>query len=292
MLYLPYGVNADGELVYIDQVPRGRTALRCPYCGVSLMARKGLHIAAHFAHDGPTCRAVKRAATAFSLPVYDSFNLHLRPKDLAMLRSFHDEDDRDFDSRHLENLGLVKEIRTYYGNYKYELTHKGKIPFGELSLNLFNRFQEPLLWERDEELFNAARRAFGTVDADAAYTDFRLFRAQLRRILETTLYFIDVRAASVSLHKIGVTTRPIEQRLAEIRTDLVPHVGPVELAVLGTWPHRGNVELYFKFRYRRFQYPIATLTEYFAFDDVKPVLRDLRRMEPKEQLSPNETLLW
>jgi len=84
------------------------------------------------------------------------------------------------------------------------------------------------------------------------------------------------------LHKVGVTTRPLEQRLAEIRLDLAKHFCAVELKPLGTWAHRGNVELYFKHRYRRFQQPIGTLTEYFAFENVKAVVRDLRRMKPKE----------
>jgi hypothetical protein len=104
----------------------------------------------------------------------------------------------------------------------------------------------------------------------------------MQRILQTTLYFIEVRTDEGVLHKIGVTTRPIEQRLAEIRLDLVTHFGAVEVVPLGTWAHRGNVELYFKHRYRQFQRPIGSLTEYFAFDDVKCVLRDLRRMKPKE----------
>src|SRR5690606_24115919 len=112
-------------------------------------------------------------------------------------------------------------------------------------------------------------------------------RAQMRRILETTLYFIEVRTGAGILHKIGVTTRPLEQRLAEIRADLTPHFSSVELVPFGTWAHRGHVELYFKHRYRRFQRPIETLTEYFAFEDVKAVLRDLRRMKPKE-LNGNE----
>lgn len=113
----------------------------------------------------------------------------------------------------------------------------------------------------------------------------------MKRILETALYFIEVRTPQGILHKIGVTTRPLEQRLAEIRTDLSPHVGAVELVPLGIWQHRGNVELYFKHRYRRFQQPIATLTEYFAFDDVKAVLRDLRRMKPKELTEAEQSIL-
>ncbi len=60
--------------------------------------------------------------------------------------------------------------------------------------------------------------------------------------------------------------------------------------MLGTWPHRGNVEKYFKYRYARFNYPIGSLTEYYKFDDesdVASVLRDLRRIKRKV-LSPRE----
>lgn len=280
-MYLPYGVNDDGHLVYIESVGRGRTTLRCPYCNTPLIARKGERLAPHFAHDGKTCREVKRSSETVVLPVYDSFRLHLSGKAWEALRRFHDEND-DGDCYWLEDYGLVKSFITPYGNKRYSLTHRGKIPFGDLSLNLFNQFQEPLILERHDTLERAAWLALGDETEATKLIDLRLFRAQMRRILETTLYFIEVRTSEGVLHKIGVTTRPLEQRIAEIRLDLVSHFGAVELVPLGTWAHRGNVELYFKHRYRRFQRVIGSLTEYFAFDDVKHVLRDLRRMQPKE----------
>lgn len=280
-MYLPYVVNDDGHLVYVESVGRGRTTLRCPYCNTPLIARKGERLAPHFAHDGKTCREVKRSSETVALPVYDSFRLHLSGKAWEALRRFHDEND-DGDCYWLEDYGLVKSFITPYGNKRYSLTHKGKIPFGDLSLNLFNQFQEPLILERHDTLERAAWLALGDETEATKLIDLRLFRAQMRRILETTLYFIEVRTSEGVLHKIGVTTRPLEQRIAEIRLDLVSHFGAVELVPLGTWAHRGNVELYFKHRYRRFQRVIGSLTEYFAFDDVKHVLRDLRRMQPKE----------
>jgi hypothetical protein len=280
-MYLSYGVNEQGQLVYIDQVGRGKTTLRCPYCAVPLIARKGERLAPHFAHDGKTCREARRSDAVITLPVYDSFRLHLSGKVWEALRRFHDEND-DGNANWLEDADLVKSFITPYGNERYALTHKGKIPFGELSLNLFNQFQEPLIRERHDALERAALAALGGEDENAALTDLRLFRAQMRRILETTLYFIEVRTGVDMLYKIGVTTRPLEQRLVEIRLDLTPYFGTVELVPLGTWAHRGNVEPYFKHRYRRFQRPIGALTEYFVFEDMKAVLRDLRRMKPKE----------
>jgi hypothetical protein len=289
-MYLPYGVDEQGQLVDIDQVARGKTTLCCPYCGVRLLARKGERLAPHFAHDGKTCREAKRSDRLIALPVYDSFRLHLSGKAWEALRAFHDEHD-DFEGGWLEDLGLVKSFITPYGNERYTLTHQGKIPFGELSLNLFNQFQEPLIRARHDALEQAALAALYTAEENTALTDLRLFRAQMKRILETSLYFIEVRTLQGILHKIGVTTRPLEQRLAEIRADLSPHIGEIELVPLGVWRHRGNVELYFKHRYRRFQHPIATLTEYFAFDDVKAVLRDLRRMKPKELIEAEQSIL-
>ncbi len=82
-------------------------------------------------------------------------------------------------------------------------------------------------------------------------------------------------------HKIGVTCRDIEQRLKEVHRDMKSHFQEVTIEVLGTWQHRGNVELYFKHRYKDFNYKIGTLTEYFKFDNINPVWLDLHRMEPK-----------
>lgn len=289
-MYLPYGVNEQGQLVYIESVGRGKTVLKCPYCATPLIARKGIQIAPHFAHAGKTCREARRSTETVALPVYDSFRLHLSGKVWEALRRFHDEDD-DSDCYWLEDYSVVKSFITPYGNERYNLTHKGKIPFGDLSLNLFNQFQEPLIRERHDALEQEALAALCTTEENTALTDLRLFRAQMRRILETTLYFIEVRTDVGILHKIGVTTRPLEQRLAEIRADLTPHFGSVGLVPLGTWAHRGNVELYFKHRYRRFQQPIGTLTEYFAFEDVKTVLRDLRRMKLKELNETEQAIL-
>ncbi len=40
-MWLRYALHDNGELVYIEQVPRGQTDLRCPYCGGLLTAKKG-----------------------------------------------------------------------------------------------------------------------------------------------------------------------------------------------------------------------------------------------------------
>jgi hypothetical protein len=73
-----------------------------------------------------------------------------------------------------------------------------------------------------------------------------------------------VRAAGETLYKIGVTQRSVDERMAEIAQDVRAVASDVVIRVLGTWPQRGNVELYFKHRYGVHQQRLGSFTEYFA----------------------------
>lgn len=53
-------------------------------------------------------------------------------------------------------------------------------------------------------------------------TDWRIYTAQLRKILLSTLYYLEVQADSQILYKIGVTTRPIA--LAPYRNQARPAI--------------------------------------------------------------------
>jgi hypothetical protein len=96
-----------------------------------------------------------------------------------------------------------------------------------------------------------------------------------------SLYFVEVKADGNSFYKIGITTRLIEERIAEVQRDVRAHYSDVAVNLLGLWEHRGNVELYFKHYYKAFNYGIEKLTQYFVFPNVKRTLRDLFEMEPK-----------
>lgn len=169
------------------------------------------------------------------------------------------------------------------GDREYRFTHLGKIPVGALPLALFNRVQEPLLLSELAKLENssAVAVAAGLSCADERRADLLIYRSQLRRILINSLYFLEVKADGQTFYKIGVTTRSIEQRIAEVQRDMRSHFSDVVVNLLGLWEHRGNVELYFKHRYQPFNYRIGKLTEYFVFPNVKAVLNDLYGMEPK-----------
>jgi hypothetical protein len=169
------------------------------------------------------------------------------------------------------------------GSRSYQFTNLGKIPVGALPLALFNRVQEPLLLSELMKLEGSVDIAevAGLSCLDERRADLLIYRAQLRRILVNSLYFLEVKADGKTFYKIGVTTRSIEERMAEVQRDVRAHYSEVAVNLLGLWEHRGNVELYFKHRYKAFNYRIGTLTEYFVFPNVKAVLCDLYEMKPK-----------
>ena len=86
-MWLRYGVDNDKALISIDDVPSGKSDLACPYCNGSLTAKKGLRVGHHFAHTHETCREVDRDGRELPhLPLYDSFNINLTPKEFKLLK--------------------------------------------------------------------------------------------------------------------------------------------------------------------------------------------------------------
>ncbi len=272
-MWLRYGVDDNDVLVAIEDVPSGKTSLLCPYCQSGLTAKKGRIKEHHFAHTGETCRFVagRDSREIPVLPLYDNFNIQLSGKELEQLKTLW----RQYGSkgyrvskflvpRRFVLLGLLQEAEFPYSSYDYEFTKLGQIPFGGLELMLFNQVQEPLLTQKLYELEEKAERAkaINSLFYLSRLTDLRLYRAQLKRILSNTLYFLEIQAEGETLHKIGVTRRLIEERVTEVQGDLRAHFESVSIKVIGTWSHRGNVEKYFKHRYQDFNYLIGTLTEY------------------------------
>jgi len=288
-MWLKFGVAPDGELTGIDEVGRGKTNLACLYCGGSLTAKKGSVKEHHFAHTGETCKPVSQRikTKAFpSLPLYDNFTIQLKGEELEQLKVLWKEyGARDYAiPRDLVSFRWeLKELLESVGDRTYQFTNLGKIPVGALPLALFNKVQEPLLVSELVKLeqSTAVAEAAGLSCLDERRADLLIYRAQLRRILVNSLYFLEVKANGNCFYKIGVTTRSIDERIAEVQRDVRAHYSDVAINLLGLWEHRGNVELYFKHRYKAFNYRIGKLTEYFAFTNVKVVLNDLYGMELK-----------
>lgn len=292
-MWLRYGVNQDNNLVAIEDSPRGKTQLRCPYCGEKLTAKKGQVKEHHFAHDGETCREVaSKSREAPNLPLYDNFNISLTGKELEYLKKLW----KDYGCKNeivyesdIKPVFVEEELLKYNGvRYYdcYEFTNLGKIPVGALSLMLFNQVQEPLISQKLIYLSDLARSDYlnGEASFNESLSDLQIFRAELRKILSNTLYYLQVDVRKETFYKIGITARDVNERVAEIKQDLLKHFESCSIKVLLQRPHRGNVEKYFKYRYAPYNYPIGSLTEYYKFEDpqeVKKVLTDLRRMKKK-----------
>lgn len=290
-MWLRYGFDSENTLVAIEDVPSGNTLLRCPYCGGRLTAKKGLIKQHHFAHTELTCGAVRDrySQEILTLPLYNKFNTRLSGSELEQLKILWQQYGakgckipKFLVPNRFIWLGLLREIALTHPEPDYEFTHLGKTAFGGLPLMLFNELQEPLLLEKLFQLEQKAR-ALGSSSylLTERLIDFKIYRAQIRKILLNTLYYLEVQADGDRLYKIGITQRPITERLIEVQRDLKKHFKTVDIKVLGTWEHRGNVEYYFKHRYRNFNYKIGKLTEYYKFDHIKTVLQDLNQMKPK-----------
>jgi hypothetical protein len=287
-MWLKFGVSCDNALVCIEDISSGKTSLTCLYCGGGLTAKKGRIKEHHFAHTQETCRPVANrvAYRDFpALPLYDNFNIQLSGKELEELKVFwlnYGVSNEGIIVKPSFKLILSKLLAWNEGGF-YEFTLLGKIPVGALPLRLFNEVQEPKLLEKLSKLEQGAQRAqlINSRYLPEKLADFRIYCALLKRILLNNLYFLEIKVGRKLLHKIGVTKRPIEERVMEVQRDLAAHYKRVDIQVLGVWKHRGNVELYFKHRYQDFNYRIGSLTEYFQFTDAETVWDDLRQMPPK-----------
>ena len=279
---LKYGVNPEGELITIEEVNSGKTNLVCPFCDRDLTAKKGKIKQHHFAHSGETCLRVRRGKLP-SLPLYDNFHLYLSAKHFQLLKDLW----REYGHTNYAIMTVPFELEmkqvfnwTQQGYYFNDL---GKIPVGGLSLLAFNQIQEPLIQNELDRLTNTMEvaKAIGGKVLQEKKEDLFIYQQQVRRILQLMLYFLEIKTKDRIIHKIGVTRRLMSDRLKEIRRDLSQHYQELEITVLNTWKHRGNVELYFKHRYQQYNYPIGKLTEYYSFENVDLVLQDLRSMQPK-----------
>ena len=292
MWQLKYGVNPNHELITIEEVASGKTNLVCPFCDRALTAKKGKIKQHHFAHTGETCLRVRKGKLP-SLPLYDNFHLQLSGKHFQLVKDLWREyGNTDYA---IITVPLELEMKKLFSwtPEGYYFTDLGKIPVGGLSLSKFNAVQEPLILSELDRLTNSVEiaRAISEELLQEKLADLEIYQLQIQRILQFTLYFLEIRADNKAIYKIGVTSRNISDRLLEIERDLKQHYSNINIDVLKTWQHRGNAELYFKHRYKEFNYRIGKLTEYYRFKDADTVLEDLHSMKQKV-LEGKELKIW
>jgi hypothetical protein len=146
------------------------------------------------------------------LPLYDNFKIQLKGEELEQLKVLWKEyGARDYAiPKDLVNeRWQLKGLLESEGSRTYQFTDLGKIPVGALPLARFNKVQEQELVSELASLEGSVEMA---VAADLSCLDERradllIYRAQLRRILVNSLYFLEVKANGNCFYKIGVTTR-------------------------------------------------------------------------------------
>ena len=290
MAQLEYGVDQQQQLIHISQVNSGRANLQCPYCDVSLIARKGRVTEHHFAHDGETCLDSNRNFEGLDVPFWDKFNVHIKPKAWKKLSEGYDDKDFTWNvlTRHKPPLS---EYNTF--SRAYELTDYGSVPFGDLTLSKFAEFQLDHIMARHQELSETVDKAFfghlsygedylAPVEiVDKAITDLNIYRSQVRRVFQADLYLLEIEHEQGRLYKIGLTSRNIEARIAEIQRDLKPILNIKQIKCIRLLKRRGSIERYVLHRYQNNRVILdnPSLLEYFAFNkkEVARVKADFTR---------------
>ena len=235
MWQLKYGVNPQRELIAIEEVSSGKTNLVCPFCDRDLTAKKGKIKQHHFAHSGETCLRVRKGKLP-SLPLYDNFHLHLSGKHFQLVKDLW----REYGNTDYAIIAVPFELEMKklfdWTQQGYYFTDLGKIPVDGLSLSGFNAVQAPLILSELDRLTNSAEMAKALCGdiLQEKLADLKIYQLQLRRILRFTLYFLQVDVDSTTLHKIGVTSRTMSDRLPEIERDLKQHYSDISIDVLGT----------------------------------------------------------
>jgi hypothetical protein len=116
---------------------------------------------------------------------------------------------------------LVKHnqrFNTYSGGRAYEFTDLGKIPIGKLSLKYFNWVQEPLILQKLSELeaavFNNQGEVISEPELSFRLTDLRIYSAQLRKILLSSLYYLEVQAdGQILIEAFGISDDKIRSEI-------------------------------------------------------------------------------
>lgn len=282
-MFLTYGRNPQGDLVYISDAKRGAgCGLVCPYCAGELVARKGPILVHHFAHRGESCQP---AVSSSLLPSYDGYyTAGLTAGQRRGLQALYDRYSsrvfyrqwdvnklcRPVTFRSLVEKRYLGTITAPGGQTFAKLTPLGLAFAGKLSLAGFARFAR-------SEIERARVLLEGKAGAEAEIAR-QILSLEQERIRQTSLYFLEILFSGrddhpYPIHKIGITTRPVEERIKEVSRFLASIYGysTAQIRSLFVIPQVPFVEGYFKAKFEGNQIKAPdgrawSVTEYFDFD--------------------------
>jgi hypothetical protein len=281
-MWLEYGIDSNGEMIFIDSRRRGKTDLKCPYCGGALTAKKGAIKNHHFAHTDETCRAV-RSGRDIAVPFLAGFDRHLSSSELSALIHFHKTGRLN---PALKDKLARKDFIIQNANYRWKLAALGEIACGAMPLDRFSNFQSLAIVAKLKKLeirvIEAERE--NSIDLPDLFTDLKLYKNHVKRILSQTLYFLKIVNGSTTIYKIGVTARDISERIDEIELELQSALSNrVSIEVIGLWGNHGGLERYFIYKYKNYRCQSIKFTEYFEFpsDLALAAIEDLNKLSTR-----------
>jgi hypothetical protein len=293
-MILPYGLK-DGQLIHISEAKSGITDLQCPYCLVFLYAKKGKVMAHHFAHTGNSCintNANLFFALGLSLPcqltlhefvVWIYRKINLRHKVLQKQQRWLQQEQNHLQGKLRLNMQLLKQqnLNAIYEPERQQLYQQIKDflwnehqPFPMLSTAFQSQFPNLITLLQH---YHPNRYKLLEVNQQ-----IELYQQDFQRFRRFSLYFLKIRSGDYRVfYKIGLTSRPMSERLAEIQTNLDTIFEQPNVEVLYQLQDVAFLELFFKQKFKPQQYPIANFTEYFRFEafEVKQIVDDFKRIE-------------
>ena len=287
-MFLTHGVNELGELVSIHNVSSGRVPLSCPFCGKSLIARKGSQKEHHFAHDGQTCADAKAALQMTALPLFD-VEMGLSKAEITLLeklsrwRSFSRTWLSSKQKAVFDELIVSGLVEFQEGDCRPRLSKSAK-QLLTLNSREGRYFSMPDYAELQEALFVAKEKQLVAYDREHGTHTTKFFRLRLATILQQHLYVLRISLEQDSVYypllKVGMTTRNIEERTTEICRDLDKFGRIQNIEVLGFFHHFGSIEKRLLKLMQPQQHQLGSLTEYSDVLSIPPHLfnEDIRNL--------------
>lgn len=303
-IFLPYGLNKEGEMRHISQVKSGQTQLSCPFCGASLIAKKGSRLTHHFAHAGQTCKQVAEGKTdglSIEIPFYsDFFSSKLSDSEQRAVQILYDSFGKEyFHKKGIENsafqrlyLSGIQKIYQVWdhllasqqieekGNW-FQLTTYAEAGLAKLPIAVFAQLQEFRLYGFESLLEE------GQSPNDLLRK--KVYHNLKSRLLQATLYCLHIPGRKKEKHvwKIGITTRSTRQRLQELHPAISEQFGEKRAQatkIVCELPDMGRLEAYIKKRFAAsqlaFSYKGHVHTEFFTDPGMVEELSELKAVRP------------
>ena len=305
---LTYGTDPKtGDLVLIDGVGSGKTALICPYCKAPLTAKKGRVKTPHFAHEsGSHCPVTQKEHELSRVFGVDHFldgtvsrkawailqdwqNISTYWNDQSAIMSLADAGLINFDWSGIDGVFDFDWYRDTQTPLPIVWTITGAAVTGQLTVSDFQDYQR----NKYERTLNLAVRRIETYMKDCPQTDLEKLRPVLiadwdartrflRHWLGADLYFLSIQVSDgLRIFKVGMTTQHIEDRIAQIAQDIRQQYGQAAQDITPLFVFNGQALLE-RYVLRRWQYHQMDMGSHREYFQDHPAIRENLQSELKD----------